>query len=605
MEFDKNLFKQYRKIRRLQGGGGINAYAYGAPASRAQVQPLALIDLPQVQTGMQMPGGGGAEGGEGGKIPKFEGLPSDVAFATRKYQQKEQLRASLTEEDMLTNSAKFRKYRQMEQDINSGELENELKHNQERFEDVEAQVAKNSASDAFVTTAEGRLVATDMETGKTLEITPEEYVQGKGKFRAMRTVDIMRQRAKNINTALNNRLLDNAESTYGLPYISEYLDSKISNLGDTSSKGAKKVLGEVSRMGTTYKGLIKEMGGSSNNAMQIKSAVETTWSMLTDSMRAQLMAQSIRDNPEINSTKELMVAAFTTVAKNFNRAASSSSESSYEENIPASEYAGRGSGSDKTGKMGPLQTSVLTGTGYFKNVAPEGSSVSVNMYTQPTPLNESGSFIKDKNTVLGKVGLENGVFLSTGESTNTDEQNTYMVDGTADIVMMPVKDGKPNLQMVDTLSKAINQENERRRKNEKKPMTLPEVKGFAGQFYGMDDVQMGVSYGVIGKEATNEEKDNREYLNESSADYSIFKKRLNDQGVEVSGDIPFIPSGFGLLDNVDKVFKDKVFVPIAKDNEDLILREMDGNQYDVNETATRVESYASPNFKARTVDDLL
>lgn len=573
MKFDRKIFKQYHKIRTLQGGGGITAYAYGAPAPRSQVQPVSIIDLPQVQTGIQMPGGG-VDGS--GKKPKFEGLPSDVEYATRMYQQKEQLRASLTEEDILTNSAKFKQYRQMEQDMSSGELENELKHNKERYTATQKTISDNSAKDAFVTSADGKILVADRETGEMAEITPGQYAQNRQKFRPMRVVDMMRARAKDMKTALNNRFMDNAESTYGLPYISKYLDNKISNIGDESSKKTRKVLDSVSRFGGDYKGLIKQMKAGGNNAQQIQAAIETTWSLLSDSMRAQVMTQVLRDNPNLNSDQELRVAAFTLVARNYDRARKSNFESSYEENIPAGEYSGGGSGGGGTDKMGAYQSTALFGTGDFKNIAPGGSGIKYNLYGKDVPTTERGKMLTDTN--LSRLNLERARFQS-GADVDAGEISTYQVTGTPRITMVPVdKENKPDLNRISKLNSTIQEANEHRRRENRPALSVEEIRKYADQIYPEGELQMAVAYEVIGKQKQNsDEVPGRNYLSEDDSDYEGYVKTLADKGITIDED-DWTPNFLG-LDDIDRVYKDVMYATIPKGSEDLYLRSLDEKDF--------------------------
>lgn len=214
-----------RETAKLQQGGAAPPFVSWSPVPSTPVAP-SVEGAPSAQ----------ANGGEGDLLSKDmvkllmeNGLPSDVnAFV-----------ASMQE---LYNDPVYRATGNLNPSgLSSRYLSiigriNNIKYGKEAYDESLKRLTQNGGlSDVAISTT-GRMVVQNLETGELEQITPGEYKEKHGEYRAMTNGDIAHLRAVNPSMAYNNNIFGILDNGIGSKTIQSYLNEAISQLGSTTMK---------------------------------------------------------------------------------------------------------------------------------------------------------------------------------------------------------------------------------------------------------------------------------------------------------------------------------------------------------------------------------
>lgn len=566
MNFNRD---KYRKKIKRQAGGGVTAYAAGAPVERSKAYVPNIKPLQAVDTSFK---GAGVLGDD--TIPEFEGLPSDVEYANELYRRKQQLRSQLTEFDITTQSPLFQEYVQQQSLLNSGELQNKLNHNTERYKNAETTVEKHKASDAFVTNADGSLWALT-ENGPQV-ISASEYAKNPQSYKLLTTTDALRIRAENKNVALKNKWFDAVETTYGIPHIAEYMDMKLNNLGkkewDVTGEGVEM----IQTMAGDIPGIVKTVRGGSENGAQIEAAASTMWDLLTDSMKGQLMAKIARDYPEITEQRDLMVAAAALVSKNYSRAFSKSSKSVDSSRTNLSFFDPATGGVKRDDKIDIWRATALAGSAEKRPITTgKGNAFTYSLYTKQVPAKNAavGERLMDKDSPYSRLDISKSIDLQTGKPVSGENLQSAVVAGSPYLTVVHAdSDGKANIESIAQVNQLIERENKKR----DTPMSLEEINTLAKQYLG-DNTRFAIITPVYALEGHDEGTvEGRQYLNQNSNEFKIFKAKTKDLGVE------YQDSAWESFWNIDeRVYKTEIITTITPGNEEMTLQALDDKEFNV------------------------
>lgn len=167
---------------------------------------------------------------------KQDGLPSDVNYFLKTVNNVLSS-ASTFGHSLLTGSpSEF----SMADLIKVQSLASNVKYNHDVYKNTISQINQNKTGSEVAIDNSGNMFVTDAETGNIGQISINTYDKNKDKYIPMTNGDIINQRARNNNLALNSSLLNNLEVVENTNSIAKYVGERIAQFGTKEINEATK-----------------------------------------------------------------------------------------------------------------------------------------------------------------------------------------------------------------------------------------------------------------------------------------------------------------------------------------------------------------------------
>lgn len=232
---------------KLQQGGAAPPFVSWSPVPSTPVAP----STEETKKSTESAGGDEILSKEMVKLLMEHGLPSDVnAFvgALQELYNDPMYKAT----GKMNTSSLSNKYLSLIGRINN------IKFGKEAYDKNITRLTENGGLGDIAISSTGRMVVQNLENGQLEQLSPTEFKEHYGEYKAMTNGDLAHLRAVNPNMAFDNNIFSVLSNGIGSTDIQKYLNQAISNLGSSSIKTE----GYISNKGTQ---ILNGLGQIENN----------------------------------------------------------------------------------------------------------------------------------------------------------------------------------------------------------------------------------------------------------------------------------------------------------------------------------------------------
>ena len=389
---------------------------------------------------------------------------------------------------------------------------NQLIHNSNLMESATKQAYDNDGLEELAVSATGQLFVQDKQ-GKIAQISMGDYTKKKDSVYALTVNDLSKARMYNPNLAFDTEIIATIQNSMGINKINDYMLGIINKLGtETLNKEGyidKQKLKEtivgmqgknpteselkgIQELASTYQnmgkdGIYKVTTENSSQRNHISDGFEYLWALLPNNARNVLKARYVVDGNESANPVNIIRNAFIKHTDE-----SSSSKLDYPAGMNKEE--GSGDGSDKKVFQEPLEKLIngsLDIINDFTLSNPDVSKVGLNlkgstMNQLPTVKGNMLSSTTLDNVLasgLGAASTKKGIYFGDNLVEDYNFQNVIYDGGQVINTMVPVDiNGKPNLELLENYSNALNEMSE-------KNITNPMQKNKLLESYGLSMIK--------------------------------------------------------------------------------------------------------------------